>query len=136
MASNEQIEAYLIESEMPFEQVSEGLWLVNDVADSIDNIVLVHAEPVLTFRVKVLEAPEGGREELFAALLQLNAGSMVAGAYGLEDDSIVIVATLQSENLDFNEFRATLDAVALAVREHYEDIKTIIGQHNTTAEDA
>jgi hypothetical protein len=126
MATNEQIEAYLIETEMPFEQVNEGLWLINDETDNIENIVVYHTEPVLTFRVKLVEAPKTGRLELFTRLLQLNAESMVAGAYGLEEDNVVIVDTLQSENMDFNEFQASLDAIAMAVREHYEEIKEII----------
>ena len=53
---------------------------------------------------------------------------MVAGAYGLEEDNVVIVDTLQSENLDFNEFQASLDAIAMAVREHYEEIKELINE--------
>ncbi|MGM0558044.1 MAG: hypothetical protein ACQEVA_16790 [Myxococcota bacterium] len=126
MATNEQIEAYLIETEMPFEQVNEGLWLINDETDNIENIVVYHTEPVLTFRVKLVEAPKTGRLELFTRLLHLNAESMVAGAYGLEEDNVVIVDTLQSENMDFNEFQASLDAIAMAVREHYEEIKALI----------
>lgn len=126
MATNDQIEAYLIETEMPFEQVNEGLWLINDETDNIENIVVYHTEPVLTFRVKLVEAPQTGRLELFTRLLQLNAESMVAGAYGLEEDNVVIVDTLQSENMDFNEFQASLDAIAMAVREHYKEIKGII----------
>jgi hypothetical protein len=126
MATNEQIEAYLIETEMPFEQVNEGLWLINDETDNIENIVVYHSEPVVTFRVKLAEAPDTGRLELFTRLLQLNAESMVAGAYGLEEESVVIVDTLQSENLDFNEFQASIDAIAMAVREHYEEIRELL----------
>ena len=135
MATNEQIEAYLIETEMPFEQVNEGLWLINDETDNIENIVVYHTEPVLTFRVKLVEAPEKGRLELFTRLLQLNAESMVAGAYGLEEDNVVIVDTLQSENLDFNEFQASLDAIAMAVREHYEEIKGLIPSKDDDSEE-
>lgn len=134
MATNEQIEAYLIETEMPFEQVSEGLWLINDETDNIENIVVYHSEPVVTFRVKLAEAPDTGRLELFTRLLQLNAESMVAGAYGLEEESVVIVDTLQSENLDFNEFQASIDAIAMAVREHYEEIRELLPKDDGTDE--
>jgi hypothetical protein len=121
--TNEQIEAYLIEAEFPFEQVHDGLWLLHDDTDYIDNIVLIHNEPVVTFRVKLMEAPQNGRLELFTRLLELNATSLVAGAFGLEEDAIVIVDTLQSENLDYNEFQASVDAIALAIREHYEELQ-------------
>ncbi len=122
--TDEQIEAYMIEAEYRFEQVGEGLWLIHDEADYIDNIVLIHNEPVITFRVKLMEAPSANRIELFTRLLELNATAMVAGAFGLEDEAVVIVDTLQSENLDFNEFQGALDAITLAIREHYEELRT------------
>ncbi len=124
---NDRIESFIIEMGLPFEQVQEGLWLVHDEADFIDNIVVYHNYPVLTFRVKLVDLPEGkGFPELFRRLLQLNSSSMIAGAFGLEDNSVVVVDTIQSENLDANEFQASIDAMALAVREHYEELKAIV----------
>lgn len=125
--TDEQIEAYMIEAELPFEQVGDGLWLIHDETDYIDNIVLIHNEPVITFRVKLMEAPSDNRLKLFTRLLELNATSMVAGAFGLEDEAVVIVDTLQSENLDYNEFQAAIDAIALAIREHYEELRGYAG---------
>jgi hypothetical protein len=133
--TNEQIEAYLIEAELPFEQVGDGVWLIQDDTDYIDNIVAIHNEPVITFRVKLMEAPENGRLELFTRLLELNATSMVAGAFGLEEDAIVIVDTLQSENLDYNEFQASIDSIALAIREHYEELRTYTPRGSEDAAD-
>ncbi|QDG49227.1 YbjN domain-containing protein [Persicimonas caeni] len=134
--TNEQIEAYMIEAELPFEQVGDGLWLIHDETDYIDNIVLIHNEPVITFRVKLMEAPSDNRLELFTRLLELNATAMVAGAFGLEDEAVVIVDTLQSENLDYNEFQAAIDAIALAIREHYEELRTYAGGKEEQAEEA
>jgi hypothetical protein len=59
------------------------------------------------------------REELFQTLLTLNAAEMMHGAYGLEGGKIVISDALQLENLDFNEFQATIDDITLAVADHY-----------------
>jgi len=128
--TNDNLVAYLIEGEYPFEQVGEGIWLINDDADFVDNIVLIHNEPVVTFRVKLMEAPKHGRLELFTRLLELNATSLVAGAFGLEDDAIVIVDTLQSENLDYNEFQASVDSIALSIREHYEELRAFAPTQN------
>jgi len=129
---NDQIESFLIDSDLPFEEVQEGFWLIHDTVDHIDNIVLYHSPPVVTFRVKLMEVPdtddENVRLELFQRLLELNATSMVAGAYGLEQDSVVVVDTLQSENLDYNEFQASIDGIALAVREHYHELKDLLAR--------
>ncbi len=129
---NDQIESFLIDSDLPFEEVQEGFWLIHDTVDHIDNIVLYHSPPVVTFRVKLMEVPdtddESVRLELFQRLLELNATSMVAGAYGLEQDSVVVVDTLQSQNLDYNEFQASIDGIALAVREHYHELKDLLAR--------
>ena len=123
------IENYLIKSEFPFERVEEGFWLIHDEFDQIDNIVIYHSSPVVTFRVKLLDVPDlddDARLELFTKLLELNATSMVAGAYGLEDASVVVVDTLQAENLDFNEFQASIDSMTLAIREHYRPLRRLV----------
>lgn len=130
MITNDQIEAYLIDHGLPYELIREGLWVIHDDVDYIDNIVVYHTPPVVTFRVKLMEAPvEAARFVLYQRLLELNATSMVAGAYGLEDDAIVIVDTLQSENLDPNEFQASIDAITLAVREHYQELKELVNKY-------
>jgi hypothetical protein len=56
-------------------------------------------------------------------LLELNATQMIHGAYGLEDDSVVLIDTLQSKNLDYNEFQATVEALSLAITQDYEKLK-------------
>jgi hypothetical protein len=124
---NERIEAYIIEMGLPFEQVQDGMWLIHDEVDYIDNIVVFHSLPVLTFRVKLIDAPqEKVQPSLYRRLLELNATGMVAGAFALEDDSVVIVDTIQSTNLDSNEFQASIDSITLAIREHYSELKAIV----------
>jgi hypothetical protein len=131
MITNDQIEAYLIETGVPFERVKEGFWLIHDDYDAVDNIVVVHKPPVITFRVKLFDLPEGGpQNELMAHLLKLNATDMIAGAYGLENRAVVVTDSLQSENLDYNEFQASVDAIAFAVREHYDELKRFIPEQS------
>ncbi|MBL8978079.1 MAG: hypothetical protein JNM53_06700 [Gemmatimonadetes bacterium] len=40
------------------------------------------------------------------------------GAYGLEGDRVVLVDTLELENLDFTEFEASFDSLTLALATH------------------
>lgn len=137
MITNDQIEAYLIETGSPFERVKDGFWLIHDDYDAVDNIVIVHKPPVITFRVKLFDVPASitARNELFSHLLRLNATVMIAGAYGLEDDAVVVTDSLQSENLDYNEFQASIDAIAFAVREHYDELKRFTPEMSEAIED-
>ena len=136
MELHEKIEAFIIDLGFPFEEVQDDLWLIHDDIDFIENIVVYHNSPVLTFRVKVMEAPEEEvRPALYKKLLQLNATSMVAGAFGLEDEDVVIVESLQSETMNQSEFQAAFDSITLAVREHYHDLKSFVGTEEATDEE-
>lgn len=124
---DEKIEAFILELGFPFDRVDDNLWLVHDDIDYIENIVIYHNPPVLTFRIKVMEAPEEEvRPALYKQLLQLNASSMVAGAFGLEDEDVVLIESLQSETMTQSEFQAAFDSLTLAVREHYSDLKSFL----------
>jgi hypothetical protein len=112
------VQAYLMKMELHYEEPREGTWLVNEL-EGVENLVITLAGPVLVFRVKVMEIPRAHREELFRTLLELNATEMMHGAYGIEADSVVIMDALQLENLDYNEFAATVDDITLAVASHH-----------------
>ena len=118
MKSAEDIESYLLKMELQHDEPRHGTWVVRGI-DGIDNIIITLAGPVLVFRVKVLDLPRHHREELFRTLLELNASEMMHGAYGIEGESIVISDALQIENLDYNEFAATVDDITLAVASHH-----------------
>ncbi len=129
MITNDKIEEYLIQMELPFEQVQEGMWLIHDNHDFVDNIVVLHTPPVITFRVKMMDlgtVDESLRSNLFQRLLEYNAQDMVSGAYGLEDEAVVIIDSLQSENLDYNEFQASIDSITLSLLQHYTQIREFV----------
>jgi len=70
-----------------------------------------------------LPASAAVQAALCKKLLELNASSMVSGAYAIENGAVIALETLQSENLDYNEFQAAIDGLTLAVTEHYEQLK-------------
>ncbi len=122
MRNAEDIESYLIKMEAQYDAVGDGIWVVKDVGP---DLVISLADSVAVFRVKVLEVekvPGARREELYRRLLELNAQEMLHGAYGLEHGAVVVTDALQLENLDFNEFQATLDDIGLAVTTHYPEL--------------
>ena len=126
MKTAEDIESYLIQMNAPYESVGEGIWLIKETGP---DMVISMAESVLVFRVKVMaaeRAPKERREELYRTLLELNASEMIHGAYGLEEQAVVVTAALQLENLDYNEFQSTLDDLGLAVSNHYPTLSKIV----------
>ena len=114
----EDVQSYLLKMDLRYEEPREGIWVLSGL-DGIDKLVITLAGPVLVFRVKVMELPSRNREGLFRTLLELNASEMMHGAYGVEGDAVVICDALQLENLDYNEFAATIDDITLAVASHH-----------------
>ncbi len=124
MRTREDIESYLMRSNLSFKSVGENedgpdIWLVRD-GSSGENIIVSMAGPIVLFRVKVFELADIKRRvELFERLLELNANDMMHGAYGISEDAIVLTAGLPLENLDYNEFQGTVDDITLALTNHY-----------------
>jgi hypothetical protein len=87
--------------------------------DDTHKIVLRLEPPVLVCRINVMDVPHQRKEELFRTLLSLNVRDMLHGAYGLEEDKVILTDALELENLDFNEFQATVEDIALAVVSHH-----------------
>lgn len=121
MRGKEDIEGFLDRLDSGTAEVRElepGLWLVRTAAGA--ELAINYAPPVVILRVVVMPLPAGAgkQAELCRALLAYNARDMVHGAYGLEGDRVVLVDTLELENLDFNEFEASFDSLTLALATH------------------
>jgi hypothetical protein len=121
MITREDIQAWLDRIEggaAAVEELEPNLWRVRMTEGA--EVVVHHAPPVVILRVRVMELPasEPRRGELFRQLLELNARELVHGSYGLEGDHIVLTDTLELANLDYNEFEASFDSIALALATH------------------
>jgi hypothetical protein len=119
MKTADDIESYLIKTETSYDVVGDQIWLVKDGGP---DLVLSITGPVVVFRIKLLDEAQiaaGKQEALFRHLLRLNATEMLHGSYGLEEGAVVMTAALQLENLDYNEFQATIEDMLLAAAKHY-----------------
>ncbi|MCX7039112.1 MAG: hypothetical protein NT005_08275 [Spirochaetes bacterium] len=119
MISREKIEGYLVKLSLTFQEAGAGSWVVRDAEKGIDNLLVILADPLVILRINVMEAPAAGREKFLEELLRLNATDMVHGAYALDGKNIIIVDTLEADTLDLEEFQASVDAIGLALAQHY-----------------
>ena len=117
--ANNKIEQYLIELKYNYQEIKQDLWLLDDVEHALEGIAVMYADPLVIIRVQIMDAPRENRQEFFTKLLELNASEMIHGAYGLEGNKVVIINTLEYETMDFTEFQASLDAISMALTQHY-----------------
>jgi hypothetical protein len=118
MAENK-VDRYLIDSMFSYREIGSNMWLVDDSERGLEGLVIMYSEPLVIFRLAVMDVPRENRLELFTKLLELNANDVIHGAYALEDGKIILIDTLEYDFLDYSEFRATLDAFSLAITQHY-----------------
>ena len=122
MVTREDVESFLLRSAQEYEEVEQGMWTVQSGAGA--RVVVHYSPPLLILRAKVLDMPEpGGQcESLYRRLLELNAMDLVHGSYGIEADDIILSDSLELQNLNFNEFQASLDSIQVALASHLEEL--------------
>jgi hypothetical protein len=47
---------------------------------------------------------------------------MIHGAYAIEDQSVILIDTLELPTMDLEELQASLDATGLALAQHYASL--------------
>jgi len=125
MVTKEDIESFLDRIDSGTANVGEvkpGTWVVKTVAGA--EVVVHYAPPVVILRVTVMTLPaaEPRRSELLRELLELNARDLVHGAYGIEEESIVMTEALELAHLDYEEFLAAYESITVALASHLREL--------------
>jgi len=122
MISRDKIERFLVKLSLTFQEAGVGTWIVRDAEKGLENLLIILSEPLVILRINVMEVPAAGKEKLFEELLRLNASDMVHGAYAVDGKNVIIVDTLEAETMDIEEFEASIDAIGLALAQHYRTL--------------
>ena len=118
MTVKEKLESFFINLQLTYEEVGENMWVISDDENNLGNVVVYAVEDLVTLRAKVMQIPSANREQCFEELLRLNA-EMVHGAYAIEEDSVILIDSLEAPTMDLEEFQASLDSTGLALAQHY-----------------
>lgn len=113
------LEGYMIKLGLTFQNIDSNSWLINDDEKGLEQVVVIAEDPLVIIRVKVMNVPEKNREEFFQKLLEFNSADLLHGAYALEEDHVLLTDTLEYQSMDLEEFQASLDAIGLALAQHY-----------------
>ena len=126
MVTREDLESFLIRMDLDWEEVDQDMFLVRS-RNGGTPMVVHYSPPLLLVRMKVMDLPADGGEQLFRTLLELNATDVVHGAYGIEEGELILSDTLELETLDFHELQASLESLQLALSGHMERIRSLAG---------
>jgi hypothetical protein len=129
MVTKEEIEGFLNRldaSGASHSELEPGLWVVKPGGALDFDIVVSFEPPVLVISVKVMTVPGDKKLEatLNRRLLELNASDLVHGAYGIEEDAIVMGEALELSHLGYEEFLAAYESITVALASHLREIGT------------
>jgi hypothetical protein len=136
MLTREDLESFLLRMEdLESDELEEGMYLVRSRAGA-PPVVVNYSPPLLLLRMTMMDLPEAALKnpKLLRTLLELNASDMVHGAYGLEEEELIISDTLELETLDFLELQASIESMQLAASGHMEQIRSLAGGNGGGAE--
>jgi hypothetical protein len=115
MANERDVELYFDELGYNYDILGPQMWVVDASDEGAGKVVVSYSPPLLVLRLKVLDLPKKVDEAgVFRALLEANARDVVHGAFGLEENAVVVVDTLEAEYLDAVELQASIDAMSFA----------------------
>jgi hypothetical protein len=72
--------------------------------------------------MELSQVPEEKHCELFRRLLELNATELALGAYALDNENVILTQSLSVEDMSLGEFRASLEALSFAAKQHYPEL--------------
>jgi hypothetical protein len=121
MIKNEDIEIYLDKSGFPYERLEEGIWKVDVPEDRVEGIVVSHVPPVVVLEVRLMQVPQGASTAFYRRLLEANVKDITHGAFGIEDEYVLLIDTLQSESLDLGELKASIQSLSFSVVQYYKE---------------
>jgi hypothetical protein len=131
MMTREDLESYLIRMELDYQEIEECLWLIKTGEDGAP-VVVNYAPPVVVLRMKVMDLPaerdDAKLASFYRRMLELNAGDIVHGSYGIEAEEVVLSDALELETLDFPELRSSYESLVMAASTHLPELASIIEQ--------
>jgi hypothetical protein len=127
MVTKDDIEGFLnrLGSEgVSYSEVEPGLWVIRPNGELDFGVVVHFSPPVVILRVKVMTLPSSPEAlaTLSRRLLELNATDLVHGAYGIEEESIVMTEALELAHLDYEEFLAAYESITVALASHLREL--------------
>ncbi|HEX6306763.1 MAG TPA: hypothetical protein VFZ69_01180 [Longimicrobiales bacterium] len=131
MMTREDLESYLIRMEHDYEEIEESMWRIESDEGGAP-VVVTYTPPVVVLRLKVMNLPEVADDvrlaPLYRRLLELNAGDIVHGSYGIEAQEVVLSDALELETLDFVELRSSYESLTMAATTHLPELAAIVEQ--------
>ena len=123
MFENQDLELMLDKTNFPFKRLADNMWQVAIPTDDVHNMIVTLQDTLLVIRLKLKEVNAQADANFYKKLLQMNATDITHGAFAVENNSLILIDSLETENLDLNELAASIQAIAFTARNCYKELK-------------
>lgn len=123
MSYADTLETYMLRMELPYDKVSDDTWVVAPESLQRARIIVRIDEPIVLYTTPLFAVNDATQDQLglFRRLLEFN-DTLLHCAYALDNDQIVLSGAHQAEDLDFGEFQAMIEDMAMALDSHLEQL--------------
>lgn len=124
----QRVKDYLLELDyhITFQDKSDQVFIVENEANGITNLVIGLANPLLVVEQLILEIPDFPSNDSCTMYLQLlqKSRDIIHGAFVIDESGkrVIFRNTHELENLDLNELEATLNSLSLLLSEYSDEI--------------
>jgi hypothetical protein len=116
------LEHFFLSLNYDYNQVAEGVWVVNADHDDSTNVVVSLAGDLVLFRLKLAEVPSGADAAFFKMLLELNL-KLDHGAVAIDGGDLILLDTVEGAGIHADEVHASVMALENGAQMIYNAIK-------------
>lgn len=120
------IVSFINEIGLPYEVLpQDNSWALQPRTEITTRIAISINENVVLFSTPVLDLGTigGNQGELFRTMLRLNARQLHAAYTLVSDNHVTLEGSLESENLDYNEFQGMIDDICLGIQTDFNSLR-------------
>ncbi|MCX7021693.1 MAG: YbjN domain-containing protein [bacterium] len=122
MLTPTKLEHFFLNLNYDYNQVAEGVWVINADHDDSTNVVVSVAENLVLFRLKLAEVPADADVALFKKLLGLNM-KLDHGAVAIDGNDLVLVDSVEGAGIHADEIHASVMALENGAQMIYDAIR-------------
>lgn len=105
-----------------YKNENEGVFMIENIMDGVQNLIVGVAPPIVIFELYLFTITNENLKMLKALLMKNR--DIIHGAFAITEDGkkVIYRYSLQVQNLDINEFQATLNSLSLLMSEYSTQI--------------
>lgn len=118
------IEDFIIKMFLPYKSPEENIWIIDDMEQGLENIILNHHSTVLTLTLTICDVPKENKMHFYRKFLEMNS-DIIYGGYGIFEDKIIFSHSIPVEGMDYDKFSYVYQAFTFYIS---QDLKKIYNE--------